>query len=62
MSISQAEEILWLTWEYTRAFLKKSHKRLIGKFHPDRNPWNKEAGEMSKKINLAYELLLKQFN
>lgn len=62
LSISQAEEILWLTRGYTKKELKVSYRKKINTHHPDKNPWNIEAEEISKKINLAYELLLKQFD
>ena len=37
--------------------LKKAYRRLAMKYHPDRNPDNKEAETNFKKINEAYEVL-----
>ncbi|UWI83107.1 molecular chaperone DnaJ [Wolbachia endosymbiont of Howardula sp.] len=37
--------------------IKKSYKRLAFKYHPDRNPNNKEAEEKFKEIASAYEVL-----
>ena len=37
--------------------LKKAYRRLAMKFHPDRNPDNKEVEEKFKEGNEAYEIL-----
>jgi molecular chaperone DnaJ len=37
--------------------IKKSYRDLAKKFHPDRNPNNKEAEEKFKEISEAYEIL-----
>lgn len=37
--------------------IKKSYKKLALKYHPDRNPGNKEAEEKFKEITAAYEVL-----
>jgi molecular chaperone DnaJ len=37
--------------------LKKAYRRMAMKYHPDRNPDNKEAEEQFKEIKEAYEIL-----
>ena len=37
--------------------IKKAFRKLAMKYHPDRNPGNKEAEEKFKEINEAYEVL-----
>ena len=37
--------------------IKKAFKRLAMKYHPDRNPGNKEAEEKFKDIQVAYAVL-----
>lgn len=37
--------------------IKKSYRRLAMKYHPDRNPGDKEAESKFKEINEAYEIL-----
>lgn len=41
----------------TKEEIKKIYRQLALKFHPDRNPNNKEAEEQFKKIAEAYEVL-----
>ncbi|HBH1935788.1 TPA: DnaJ domain-containing protein, partial [Clostridioides difficile] len=37
--------------------IKKAYRKLAMKYHPDRNPGDKEAEEKFKEINEAYEVL-----
>ncbi len=50
-------EILEVTKDCSGAELKKAYRKLAMKFHPDRNPDDKEAEEKFKQINEAYEVL-----
>ncbi|MBQ9724084.1 MAG: DnaJ domain-containing protein, partial [Neisseriaceae bacterium] len=37
--------------------IKKAYRKLAMKYHPDRNPDNKEAEEKFKEIQKAYDVL-----
>jgi curved DNA-binding protein len=50
-------EILGLKKGATPAEIKKTYRKLAIKYHPDKNPGNKEAEERFKEINEAYAVL-----
>lgn len=57
MSKRDYYEILGVERTVTEAELKKAYRRVAMKYHPDRNPDNKEAEEKFKEANEAYEIL-----
>ena len=50
-------EVLGVAKNATEEEIKKAYKRLAIKYHPDRNPDNKEAEEKFKEAAEAYEVL-----
>jgi molecular chaperone DnaJ len=50
-------EVLGVKKDADEAEIKKAYKRSAMKFHPDRNPDNKEAEEKFKEASEAYEVL-----
>jgi molecular chaperone DnaJ len=50
-------EILEVSRTATKEEIKKAYRRLAMKYHPDRNPGDKEAEEKFKLINEAYQVL-----
>ncbi len=57
MSKRDYYEILGVNREASEQELKKAYRRVAMKFHPDRNPDNKEAEEKFKEASEAYEVL-----
>ncbi len=50
-------EVLEVSRDCSGAELKKSYRKLAMKYHPDRNPDDKEAEEKFKVVNEAYQVL-----
>ncbi|WP_104698027.1 MULTISPECIES: molecular chaperone DnaJ [unclassified Helicobacter] len=50
-------EILEIQRTSDKEVIKKAFRKMALKYHPDRNPDDKEAEEMFKRINEAYEVL-----
>lgn len=49
--------ILGVSRNATQDQIRKAFRKLAAKYHPDRNPGDKQAEEMFKKINEAHEVL-----
>ena len=50
-------EILMVSREVTTEELKKSYRKLAVKYHPDKNPGDKEAEDKFKELGEAYDVL-----
>ena len=50
-------EVLGLNRDASAEDIKKAYRRLAMKYHPDRNPGDKEAEEKFKEVSEAYEIL-----
>lgn len=58
MTVGEAAKILGIPLNATEAQLKKAFRALSKKYHPDRNPNDKYAEEMFKKVNEANQVFL----
>ena len=59
MSSRDYYEILGVGRSASDEEIKKAYRKLAIKYHPDKNPDDKEAEEKFKDINEAYDILLK---
>ena len=50
-------KILGVSENATQYEIKQAYKKLAMKYHPDRNPGDKQAEEKFKEINEAYSVL-----
>jgi len=50
-------ELLGVSRDASEADIKKAYRKLAVKYHPDKNPGDKEAEEKFKEISHAYEVL-----
>ena len=53
-------EVLAISRDAAGAEIKKSYRKLAIKYHPDKNPGDKEAEDRFKQINEAYDVLGKE--
>lgn len=51
-------ELLGVNRDASDAEIKKAYRQLAVKYHPDKNPGNKEAEEKFKEMSHAYEILI----
>ena len=56
--LSECYRILELTPQATLEEIKSAYRQLVKRYHPDRNPGDRQAAERFIQINQAYETLL----
>ncbi|PUZ20959.1 curved DNA-binding protein [Chitinophaga costaii] len=57
MNVKDYYKILGIEKSATEDEIKKAYRKMAKKYHPDKNPGNKEAEEKFKEANEAYEVL-----
>ena len=59
--LNEARELLGLSEMATLKQVKRAYKRAANRYHPDRckHPDKSKSEEMMKKVNKAYELIMK---
>ena len=57
MSKKDYYEVLGVSRDASDQDIKKAYRRMAMKYHPDRNPNNKEAEDKFKEASEAYEVL-----
>ncbi|WP_345194388.1 molecular chaperone DnaJ [Kistimonas scapharcae] len=57
MSKRDYYEVLGVSRDVGEKEIKKAYRRMAMKFHPDRNPGDKESEEKFKEVNEAFEIL-----
>ena len=57
MSKKDYYEVLSVTKNASESEIKKAYRKLAIKYHPDKNPGNKEAEQKFKEAAEAYEIL-----
>ena len=57
MSQNDFYDILGISRDASEAEIKKAYRKLAIKYHPDKNPGDKEAEEKFKEISAAFEIL-----
>ena len=57
MSKRDYYDVLGVSRSSSKDELKKSYRKLAMKYHPDRNPDDKEAADKFKELSEAYEIL-----